>query len=153
MLPRTKAIGVITVVSLVALLFHAFPSAGASPCSLSGSLGGIVVRPPAITTPLSDWEFSVGISQTVVETNGIVLGTLVGTFSATGLGINSPVIGRWSYNQRTGNLLIALSGDSYRVDISILDLPSPGFTFSGILYVDGQEPYEIVKQSSTISCN
>ncbi|MCS4538088.1 MAG: hypothetical protein HYY67_04430 [Thaumarchaeota archaeon] len=147
-----KTIGIITAISLAALLFHTFQSTGANPCSLSGSLSGVVVRQPAITTSLSGWEFSISNSQTVQGTDGILLGTLEGTFSATDLGISSPVTGRWSYNQGTGNLLIAISGDTYRVDISILDLPSPGFTFSGILFVDGQEPYIIVNKSSSISC-
>jgi len=152
MASRTKASGIISAILLVALMSHTFPNALASPCSLCGSLGGIVVRPPAIATSLSEWEFSIGNSQTVGETNGIVIGTLEGTFSATDLGINSPVVGRWSYNKMTGHLLIAISGDTYKVDISILDLPSPGFTFSGILFINGQEPYAIVKQSGSISC-
>jgi hypothetical protein len=149
----TKAISIITAISLAALLFHTFPVAAASPCSLSSSLGGIVVRPPEITTSLSEWSFSISNSQAVQDTNGTVLGTLEGTFSASGLGISSPVAGGWSYNKMTGHLMITLAGDTYKVFISISDLPSPGFTFSGILFVNGQDPYAIVRQSGSISCN
>ncbi|MCS4538207.1 MAG: hypothetical protein HYY67_05060 [Thaumarchaeota archaeon] len=153
MAPRTKAIGIITAISLAALLFHTFPNSAASPCSLTGSLSGIVVRPPNTTS--GPWDFSIAIAPSIKEVNGIVQGSLTGTFSATGLGIESSTVsGQWSYNKQTEKILIMLSGDGFRVDISILNLPSPGFTFSGILYVDGSRPAMLVKgeDSGSISC-
>ncbi|MCS4537963.1 MAG: hypothetical protein HYY67_03790 [Thaumarchaeota archaeon] len=157
MLSRIKAIGILAAIALAVVAFSTTTSVLASPCNLSyqtPALSGIVVRPPQITDSLSDWSFTITSSDPIKEVNGIVQGSLAGTFSATGVGINenSPVSGQWSYNKQTEKILIMLSGDGFRVDISILNLPSPGFTFSGTLYPDEMRPAMLVKQAGSISC-
>ncbi|MBI2127345.1 MAG: hypothetical protein HYU02_08575 [Thaumarchaeota archaeon] len=155
-LRNRKIVGSLAAIAWMAMLLIYVPYvAEASPCNLSlTTISGDVVRPPQITDPIGTWSFSITGSTPMQERNGIVLGTLEGTFSATQPSASGSVTGTWSYNQQTGSLLIMLSGSGFRADISILNLPSPGFTFSGSLLVNGQQPAMLVKTGTeTISCN
>jgi len=153
MLPRIMTTGMLVVIAFTALASYTMTGVLASPCNLSGSLNGVVVRPPQITTPVSSWSFSITNSQPLKEVKGVTQGALEGTFSAPELSIiDSTVSGKWSYNKETGKLLIMLSGSTYKVDIAMLKLPSPGFTFSGTLHIDGKQPAMLVKEAGSISC-
>ena len=99
------------------------------------------------------WSFSITNSQPLKEVKGVTQGALEGTFSAPELSIiDSTVSGTWSYNKETDKLLIMLSGSTYKVDIAMLNLPSPGFTFSGTLHINGKQPAMLVKETGSISC-
>ena len=145
--------GMLVAIAFTALAPYTMTGVLASPCNLSlTTVSGDVVRPPSIT-PLSDWSFSITSSTPLKEVNGVTQGTLEGKFSAPSLSIGSGnlVDGVWSYN-KAGKLLIMLSGSGFKADIALLNLPSPGFTFSGTLYVDGGRPAMLVKQSGSITC-
>ena len=151
MLSRIKLV-VIVIAWSSAVLTSYSTSVLASPCNLSGSLSGEVFRPPHFTTPISTWSLQTDGNKPTHETDGSVQGVLKGVFSAPELNIESPVFGAWSYNKTDGKLLIILSGNTFGIDIALSNLPSPSYTFSGNLYVEGNQPAYLVLRAGSMIC-
>jgi len=63
-------------------------------------------------------------------------------------------LGAWNYDQPTGKLLIKIKGSTFHADIAMLNLPTPGFTFSGTLFVNGEQSAMLVNTGpTTITCS
>ncbi|MBI2127020.1 MAG: hypothetical protein HYU02_06900, partial [Thaumarchaeota archaeon] len=127
-------------------------TAEASPCeNISGSISGsTITRPPQAG---GDWSFTITSGPALRQNKGVVKGVVTGTFTASDFGIDSSTEGTWLFRNSDGALFIKLVGAGFRADLALQNLPSPGFTFSGNLFVDGvPQPVALVKTTGGIAC-
>ena len=124
-------------IALFVLSFVPVASFAASPppSTMVLDMSGIVGNPS--TGIVGAFTMHLDGSTTVVK-GSLAQGVAYGTYNGT------PVVGGFSYNTATGKALMKLvpadGSNSFALNLAFLYLPPVGFTFQGIIHINGQGP-------------